>query len=324
MQKMRLGHSGPEVSVLCMGSDLLGSKHDRQTSFAVLDAFREKGGTFLDTGNLYAAWLPGCVGGESETVIGEWMKARGCRDEMVVGTKLGFDFAGTPGGLTASEIRNECDKSLKRLGTDRIDIYWSHRDDRDTPQAETMQAFDKLAKAGKIRAIGASNLKVWRIAQANELARANGWVQYTAVEQRYTYLRPHHAADFGPQLIIGEELKDFAAANGVALVAYSILLGGAYTKAGAVLPPQYAVPEAGERIAMLKSVAAETGAAVSQVIIAWIRQHSPSILPIIAGSKPEQIAECVEALKLELTSAQMQRLNTAGDPAEAGGWLKPT
>jgi len=324
LQKMRLGPSGLEVSALCMGSDLLGSKHDRQTSFAVLDAFRERGGSFLDTGNLYAAWLPGCVGGESETVIGEWLAARGCRAEMVIGTKLGFDFADSPGGLSASEIVKECDKSLKRLGTDHIDIYWAHRDDRDTPQAETMQAFDKLVKAGKVRAIGASNLKVWRIAQANEIARANGWVQYTAVEQRFTYLRPHHAADFGPQLFIRDELKDFAAATGIALVAYSILLSGAYTKPGAALPPQFAGPEADARIAVLRAVAAETGATVSQVIIAWIRQQTPSMLPIIAGSKPAQIAESVDALKLELSAAQIHRLNTAGDPADTGGWLQPT
>lgn len=324
MKKVRLGHSGLEVSALAMGSDVLGSKHDRQTSFAVLDAFRENGGTFLDTGNFYAAWLPGCVGGESETVIGEWLKARGCRAEMFLGTKLGFDYPGSPGGLSAAEIQKECDKSLARLGTDHLDIYWAHRDDRDTPQAETMQAFDNLVRAGKIRAIGASNLKVWRVARANEIARANGWVQFTAVEQRYSYLRAHHAADFGPQLVIGDELKDFAAASDIALIAYSVLLAGAYSKPGAVLPPQYVGTESDARLAALRSVAAETGATVNQVVIAWIRQHSPAILPIIAGSKPAQITESVEALRLVLTEQQMQKLNTAGDPADTGGWLKPT
>jgi aryl-alcohol dehydrogenase-like predicted oxidoreductase len=324
MKKIKLGHSGLEVSALCMGSDVLGSKHNRETSFAVLDAFRERGGSFLDTGNFYAAWLPGFKGGESESTIGEWLKARGCRNEMVVGTKLGFDYPGSSGGLSASEINSECDKSLRRLGTDRIDIYWSHRDDRDTPQAETMEAFDRLVEAGKIRAIGASNLRVWRIAQANEIARANGWVQYSAVEQRYTYARPHHAADFGPQLCIGDELREYAAVSGVALVAYSILLGGAYERVGATLPPQYAGTESDKRVAELKAVAAETGATTSQVIIAWIRQQSPAILPIIAASKPAQIAECVDALKLVLAASQMKRLNTAGDPSEAGGWIKPS
>jgi len=324
MKKIKLGHSGLEVSQLCMGSDILGSKHDRKTSFAVLDAFRERGGSFVDTGNFYAAWLPGFVGGESETVIGEWLKERACRNEMVVGTKLGFDYPGSAGGLTALEIKNECDKSLKRLGTDHLDIYWAHKDDRHTPQAETMEAFDRLIKQGKVRAIGASNLRVWRISRANEIARANGWVEYSVVEQRYTYLRPHHAADFGPQLCIGDELKDFAESSGVALVAYSVLLGGTYTKPGAALPPQYAGAEADARIAALKSVAAETSTTLSQVIIAWIRQQAPAILPIIAGSKPAQIAECTDALQLKLSADQMQRLNTAGDPAETGGWIKPS
>jgi len=324
LDKQTLGYSGLEVSPLCIGSDVLGSKHDRTMSFSVLDAFRERGGNFIDTGNFYAAWLPGRVGGESETVIGEWLKARGCRDEMVIGTKVGFDYPGSPGGLTATEIVRECDMSLKRLGTDRIDMYWAHRDERDTPQAQTMQAFDKLVKAGKVRAIGASNIKIWRIAQANEVARANNWTQFSAVEQRFTYLRPHHGADFGPQYIIGDELRDFAAATGVALIAYSILLSGAYSKPGATLPPQFAVPDAQARLAVLRDVAAETGTTVNQVIIAWVRAQTPPILPIIAGSKPEQIAESFAALQLELTAEQVERLNTAGDPAEKGGWLQPS
>lgn len=324
MNKQLLGRTGVEVSALCMGSDVLGSKHDRNVSFSVLDAFRDRGGNFLDTGNLYAAWLPGRVGGESETVIGEWLKARGCRNEMAIGTKLGFDYPGSPGGLSAKEIASECDKSLKRLGTDRLDFFWAHRDDRDTPQEETMQAFDKLVKAGKVRAIGASNLKIWRIARANEVARANGWTQYTAVEQRFTYLRPHHAADFGPQYVINDELRDFAAANDIALVAYSILLMGAYSKPGAVFPPQFAGADADARVAVLAAVAAELGATVNQVIIAWVRAQKPAMLPIIAGSKPSQIAESVDALKLQLSADQLQRLNTAGDPSEKGGWLQPT
>lgn len=324
MKTVKLGNSELEVSQLCMGSDILGSKHDQAKSFAVLDAFRERGGSFLDTGNFYAAWLPGFTGGESETLIGEWLKARGCRDQMVIGTKLGFDYPGSPGGLSADEIKKECDKSLKRLGTDRLDIYWAHRDDRETPQAETMEAFDSLVKAGKVRAIGASNLRVWRIARANEIARVNGWVQYSAVEQRYTYLRPHHAADFGPQFCIGDELKDYAASSGLALVAYSVLLAGAYTRPGATFPPQYAGPEADARAAELKAVASEVGATINQVVIAWVRQNTPAILPIIAGSKPEQIEESVRALNLELNTQQMQRLNSAGDPADTGGWIKPS
>lgn len=324
MQKIKLGHSEVEVSSLAMGTDLFGSKRDLDTCFRLLDTFRDKGGNFIDTGNFYAAWLPGSVGGDSEKAIGEWLATRNCREDVVIGTKLGFDYPGSEGGLSASEIEKECDKSLKRLRTDYIDVYWAHRDDLDTPQEETMEAFHKLVKAGKIRAVGASNLKIWRIAQANQIAKDNGWTPYCAVEQRYTYLRPLHAADFGPQLFIGDELMDFARQSGVTPVAYSILLSGAYSKPNAELPPQFAGTDADQRLAMLSSIAAETGATVNQVIIAWIRQHSPSILPIIAGSRPEQIIECVEALKLQLTSTQMDKLTAAGNPTNSGGWLQPS
>jgi aryl-alcohol dehydrogenase-like predicted oxidoreductase len=243
---------------------------------------------------------------------------------MIISTKLGFDYPGSPGGLSAKEIKRECELSLERLRTDYIDVYWAHRDDRDTSQKETMQAFNDLVETGKVRAIGASNIKVWRIARANEIARANGWAQYTAVEQRYTYLRPLHDADFGPQLFINDELKDFAKTSRVALIAYSILLSGAYSKPGAELPPQFAGPDADLRLAALREVARDTGATVNQVIIAWIRQNDPPILPIIAGSKPEQIVENVEALQLELTPEQMDCLSNAGNPADSGGWLQPS
>src|SRR5262249_35172112 len=161
-----------------------------ETSFRLFDIFHEGGGTFIDTGNFYASWLPNCQGGESETTIGAWMKDRGARDQMVVSTKLGFDYPGSAGGLNAAEIRREREKSQRRLQTDRIDLYYAHRDDADTPLEETMQAFDRLIKAGKVRAIGASNLRVWRIAEANTVSKANGWAQYSAVDQRHTYFRP--------------------------------------------------------------------------------------------------------------------------------------
>src|SRR5262249_1345727 len=132
MQTLELGNSGVRVSALCLGTDLIGSKIDRSTSFQLLDLFREQGGTFIDTSNFYPPWLPGCEGGESETTIGQWMKERGARKDMVVSTKLGFDYPGCAGGLNAAEIERECDKSLRRLQTDRLDLYYAHRDDAQT------------------------------------------------------------------------------------------------------------------------------------------------------------------------------------------------
>jgi aryl-alcohol dehydrogenase-like predicted oxidoreductase len=323
MKKILLGRSGIEVSALCLGTDLFGSKRDRQTSFGLLDFFHDAGGTFIDTANFYASWLDGFQGGESETTIGQWMKERGARNQMVIASKLAFDYPGCAGGLCAAEIERECEKSLRRLQSDRIDLYYSHRDDRATPLDETMEAFHRLTKAGKIRACGASNLSVWRIAQANLLSELKGWAGYSAVEQRYTYLRPRYAADFGPQIFINDDLKDYARVSGVALVGFSVLLGGAYLKGAKSLPPQFAGPDADIRMEVLRATAEESEAGVNQVILAWMRQSDPPVLPIIAGSRTEQLAENIAALNLHLTEEQMHRLNTAGDPV-AGGWIKST
>jgi aryl-alcohol dehydrogenase-like predicted oxidoreductase len=320
MKKVNIGSSGLKVSALCLGTDLFGTKRDKATSFQLLDHFHGAGGTFIDTANFYASWLEGCRGGESETTIGEWMKERGTRNDMVIASKLAFDYPGCAGGLTASEIERECEKSLRRLQIDRIDLYYSHKDDRATPLEETMEAFDRLVKAGKVRAIGASNLAAWRIAQANQLSKSKGWVGYAAVEQRYTYLRPRYGADFGPQTFISSELKDYARETGITLVAYSILLSGAYTKK-ADLPLQFAGPDADKRLEALRSVASELGTSVNQTIIAWMRQSDPPVLPIIAGSRPEQLAENIAALDIRLSDDQMRRLDTAGDPV-GGGWIQ--
>ena len=324
MQKIRLGKSNLEVSALALGTDLIGSKINRQSSFELFDFYAERGGTFLDTANFYASWIPGCQGGESETTIGAWMQERQNRERMVISSKLAFDYPECPGGLTAVEIERECEKSLRRLRTDRLDIYQAHRDDRDTPLEETMAAFDRLIKAGKIRAIGASNLSLWRIAEANMVSRMNGWAGYSLVEQRYTYLRPRHGADFGPQIFISQELKDYAQFHQVALVGYSVLLQGAYTRADREVPRQFAGPDSDSRLSALQEVAHEVRCTPNQVIIAWMRQTTPPILPIIAGSKIDQIAENIAALDVTLTDDQMRRLDTAGNPVIERAWLQPT
>jgi aryl-alcohol dehydrogenase-like predicted oxidoreductase len=324
VKRVKLGNSHLEVSALAMGTDLIGSKIDRETSFSLFDFFSENGGTLIDTANMYAMWLPGCKGGESESTLGQWMKARGNRNQIEVSTKLAFDYPGCVGGLSAEEIERECEKSLKRLQTDRIDVYYSHRDDRETPLEETMEAFDRLVKAGKVRALGASNLFLWRIAEANTVSRAHNWSEYSVVEQRYTYLRPRHGADFGPQIFISEDLKDFAHSYGVALIGYSILLQGAYTRSDRPVPVQFAGPDSDDRLAALKAVASEVPCSASQAIIAWMRQSTPAILPIIAGSKVEQLRENIEALDIVLSSEQMRRLDQAGNPSAAQGWIQPS
>ena len=324
MDKVQLGNSGVWASALAMGSDVLGSKIDRTTTFGLLDYFADRGGTLIDTANFYASWLPGCQGGESETAIGAWMKARGNRNQLLISSKLAFDYPGSPGGLTAQQIERECEKSLKRLQTDHLDIYYAHRDDFATPMEETMAAFDRLVKAGKVRVLGASNLPIWRIAEANTIAAAHGWHGYQVIQQRYTYVRPRHGADFGPQIFLSEEIKAFAKHHGITLVAYSVLLQGTYTRPERQLPAQFAGVDSDERINALKSVAGELGVSPNQVVIAWMRQSDPSILPIIAGSRTEQLQENIDALKLTLSNEQMGRLTTAGNPVILEAWLQPT
>ncbi|HYW41632.1 MAG TPA: aldo/keto reductase [Bryobacteraceae bacterium] len=322
MRKLRLGTSNVEVSALGFGTDQIGSKIDRQASFQLMDLFREHGGTFIDTGNFYSAWVPGCVGGESETTIGLWMKERCARREMVIASKLGFDYPGCAGGLGATEIERECEKSLRRLQTDALDVYYAHRDDPQTPVEETMEAFDRLVGAGKVRAIGASNLRTWRIAEANTVSLLNGWPQYSAVEQRHTYLRPRHGADFGPQICIGDELKDYCGCRSITLIGYSVLLQGAYTRADRPVPAQYAGPEGAERLIVLKTVADEIGATMNQVVIAWMLQSDPPAVPIIAGSRPEQILENIGGTNVSISGDQMKRLDSAGNPDVKKAWLR--
>ena len=322
MEKVRLGRSPVEVSALCYGTDLIGSRVNEADSHSLLDVFADHGGTFIDTGNFYASWYPGCVGGESESTIGRWMAARGNRNHMVISTKLGFDYPGSNGGLSASEIERECEKSLTRLQTDCIDVYYAHRDDFDTPLEETMEAFHRLLQAGKVRTLGASNLWIWRVAEANMLASLQGFTPYSVVEQRYTYFRPRHGADFGPQIWLSEDMQRYCAHHGMTLIAYSILLQGAYTRDDRPVPAQFAGPEADERMAALQTVAAETGATPNQVIIAWMRQSNPPVLPIIGGSQTAQIEENSAALSVRLSDDQMEQLTHAGEPDIKKAWLR--
>ncbi|MEX0601459.1 MAG: aldo/keto reductase, partial [Rhodothermales bacterium] len=226
-----------------------------------------------------------------------------------ISSKLAFDYPGCEGGLTADEIERECEKSLKRLQTDYIDIYYSHRDDFDTPLEETMEAFHRLVKKGKVRTIGASNLYIWRIAEANMLSELKGWTPYQAVEQRYTYLRPRHGADFGPQIFITEDMKKFCKHHNVSLIGYSVLLQGAYTREDREIPAQFAGPYSDERLQALRKVSRDVGATPNQVVIAWMLHSDPVILPLFGGSKPEHLEENLGALDVKLSDEQMRILD---------------
>jgi aryl-alcohol dehydrogenase-like predicted oxidoreductase len=172
--------------------------------------------------------------------------------------------------------------------------------------------------------LGASNLSIWRIAEANAIARTNGWSEYQLIQQRYTYLRPRLGADFGPQVFLSDELKAFTKHHGITPIAYSVLLQGTYTRPERPLPAQFAGVDSDERLAALKSVAGELGVSPNQAVIAWMRQSDPAVLPIIAGSRTEQLRENIDALALKLSDDQMHRLTTAGNPVIPEAWMQST
>ena len=252
MRTVPLGQTGVDVSVYCLGAMYLGTRNDAASSYRLLDMYVDAGGSFIDTANIYAHWVPGFQGGESETLLGRWLRERRNRDRVFLATKVGFEYPGVVRGLTAAQIEAECDKSLRRLGVDTIDLYYAHVDDRNTPLEETLAAFDRLVSAGKVRFIGASNFLAWRLADAACVSRAHGWPGYCCVQQRHTYLRPKPGASFDPQIAANDDLLDYCRATGMTLLAYSSLLGGGYTRADRPIPDQYLGPDGDARLAALR------------------------------------------------------------------------
>ena len=313
MEKVQLSKTGVEVSALCLGTGYYGSVTDTETSHSLLDRFFEAGGRFIDTANVYNVFSPGFEGGESETTIGQWLKERRNREQLFIGTKVGGGpYQDAEGGLKAKEIERECEKSLKRLAIETIDLYYAHIEDRNTAHEEALEAFDRLIQAGKVRFIGACNHQAWRLAEARSISMANGWEPYCAVEQRYTYLRPKPGTNFGPQKAVSDDLLDYCREHPLTLLAYTILLKGAYTRSDRPIPEQYVGPDTDARLEQLRNISQEIGATPNQVVIAWLRQSDPPILPIIGGSRPEHLSENINALKIRLTDEQMKLLNEAG------------
>lgn len=314
MQTVTLGNTGVQVSALCLGTMYFGTRQDEATSFRLLDQYVDAGGTFLDTANIYAHWVAGGRGGESEALLGRWLKARGHRNRMFIATKVGFEYGDVPRSLAPYLIEAECDKSLRRLGVDVIDLYYAHVDDRITPLRDSLEALARLVERGKVRFIGASNYRAYRLERAHALSKANGWPEFCCVQQRYTYLRPRAGQTFDPQLAANDDLLDYVRARKgeFTLLAYSVLLSGAYTRPDRPVPDQYAGPDSEARLAALRAVAAEIGATPNQVVLAWLRQSDPPILPLIAASTPEQMTENLGALEITLSAGQMCRLDTAG------------
>ena len=285
----------------------MGTGITEPTSFALLDHYVSAGGNFLDTANNYCAWAPGGTGDESELLLGRWMASRKNRNQLVVATKVGFERAGDVRGLRATQIVRWCENSLKNMGLETIDLFYAHCDDLTTPLEETLGAFAQLVKDGKVRSLGASNFTASRLAQAQQMG---GWPGYCCVQQRYTYLRPHPQANFDPQLVADDSLLTYCAEQGLSLLAYSPLLGGAYDRSDKRASDKYLW---GARRETLRSMAVQKGVSQGALVLAWMTQQRPRILPLLGVSQISQLVENLNASQIRLTADELQKLNEAKD-----------
>jgi aryl-alcohol dehydrogenase-like predicted oxidoreductase len=314
MTKRRLGSSDLQIAPLVLGGNVFGWTADRAASFAVLDAFVAGGGTMIDTADVYSAWVPGHQGGESERMIGEWLAASGKRDDVLIATKVGM-LPGEGGEkLKPARIAAACEASLKRLGTDRIDLYFAHQDDEDTPQEAALEAFARLVEAGKVRVLGASNFHAARLKSANEKARAAGLPRYDALQPEYNLVSRHKFEG---------ELQDYCVEQNVGVVPYYGLASGFLTGkyrtsddlSKSVRGGRMGDLLAGKGKAMLDgldAVAAETGATLAQISLAWLIAQPGVTAPIASATSAGQLEELLPAMTLELSGDQLERLTTAG------------
>lgn len=317
-----LGNTQMKVSTLCLGTMYFGTRTAEATAYQLLDQYIDAGGTFLDTANCYAFWADNGIGNESEEVIGRWMLARNNRDNIILATKVGCrpafvgaEFPRLAQSLTADVIIHDVEQSLQRLRTDYIDLYYAHRDDQATPLEETLEAFARLIQAGTIRQIGCSNIAMWRIERAKQIARSHDWPEYCCTQLRHTLLRLNRGADTDIQVVVDNEHLDYCATQpDLTLLAYSALLSGAYTRTDRPIPSEYQSHDTEARLSVLRTVAQETGATPNQVVLAWMMQGEPAIIPIIAASTSEQLQENLDAQQVTLSPEQLHALTyTTGE-----------
>ncbi len=307
----RIGTSDLDVFPLALGGNVFGWTADKTASFAVLDAFVAGGGNFIDSADSYSVWIPGHIGGESETIIGEWMKARGNREQIVIATKVGQLPPVT--GTAWASVRQAVEDSLRRLQVETIDLYYAHVDDQETPLEETAEIFGEIVREGKVRYVAASNFTPERLQAALDTQERLGVAKYVALQPHYNLMeRAGYEAG----------LREVVAANGLSTVPYFGLARGFLTGKYRVGGPEIASPRAGgasqyldERglrvLAALDEVAASRGVAVATAALAWLAAQPTVAAPIASASRPEQVADLVASGTLTLTAEEIERLNDA-------------
>ena len=318
MTKRKLGNTGLEVGPLALGGNVFGWTADEPTSFKLLDAFVASGLNLIDTADVYSKWIPGNKGGESETVIGNWLEKRGGRDKVLIATKVGVEMGPGETGLSKAYILREVERSLSRLKTDYIDLYQSHRDDAETPLEETLEAYAGLIKAGKVRAIGASNYKADRLAESLKVSATKGLPRYETLQPWYNL---YDRADFEGAL------ADLCKRENIAVIPYFSLASGFLTgkyrseKDLAGRARAYRVKdmmnERGFRILKgLDTVSAEIGATPAQVSLAWLVAKGMAA-PIASATNLDQLKEIVDGTALTLSPEAVRLLDEASAYSKA-------
>lgn len=300
--------SGIDVSPLCLGANVFGWSADADQSFAVLDAFAEAQGTFVDTADSYMWRAPGNSGGESETILGDWMAARGNRDRMVIATKVG-SLPSRP-GLGGENIKAACEDSLRRLRTDHIDLYYAHRDDPDTAQEETLDAFDALVREGKVRAVAASNFSAARLREALEISDRDGLTRYTAIQPHYNLMERGEYESSLADLVAAEELACFPYYGLAAGFLTGKYRGAAVDSVRAQGAAKYLDDPRGPAVlAVLDEIAAGHGTTQAAVALAWLAAQPTVTAPIASARTPEQLAGILPMITLALTDDEIRLLS---------------
>jgi aryl-alcohol dehydrogenase-like predicted oxidoreductase len=319
MNTRALGRSGLQVSPICLGGNVFGWTVDEAMSFRLLDAWVDAGMNFVDTADVYSRWVPGHAGGESETIIGKWLRQTGKRHRIVLATKVGKPMGDSDKGLSPAYIRRAVDASLTRLKTDVIDLYQAHDDDVETPLEETMAAFAELIKAGKVRAIGASNYSAPRLALAIETSKRLGLPRYESLQPLYNLVE---------RAAYERELEPVCVEHGLGVINFFALARGFLTgKYRSTADLKKSVRGAGvgeylnERglavLAALDSVAKTTGATPAQVALAWQIARPSLTAPIASATSPAQLDELVGAARLTLDPTSIDLIDRASRPIAA-------
>jgi aryl-alcohol dehydrogenase-like predicted oxidoreductase len=314
MEKRALGRSGISVVPFAFGGNVFGWTADEKTSFGLLDAFVDYGFDFIDTADVYARWVPGNKGGESETIIGNWLNQGGKRDKIVLATKVGKPMNGEK-GLSKAYITKAIEASLMRLQTDYIDLYQSHEDDRDTPLAETLETYTDLIKQGKIRAIGASNYSAGRLREALHVSKENGFARYESLQPEYNlYDREEYEKQY----------ESLCRENNLGVITFYSLASGFLTgkyrsEADLSKSPRggginkYLNPRGYRILAALDKVAGEYNTTPASIALAWVMARPGITAPIASATSVHQLKELTKAAQIKLSGESITLLTTASN-----------